>query len=203
MRTHTASRRSELGVTLIELMVAISISGIVIIGLFRFFTSVFNSYLAQEESSTAHHDAHFAITRLTDILMDAGGDLPGDRMTVITTAGTEHNDFTILTNPRNALHEFQFGFSGARIPVQNARGFIGAGRIKKVPADTTILPTDPHRKLFRLATLSLPGHRTGSFSTARHCVSTTQTPSSQKTSIPFAFSSSTRLVWPWRTSGPT
>lgn len=126
-----------------ELIVAISLSSVVLVGIFRIFNSNNKSYNLQEQINEMHQNAQYAIKRLSEELMQAGADLPDTNYTYLFTKSTVKDSIALMVNKRGAKQVCAYAVPSSRtIPIDNAIPFIGAEKlIRMVPtrAVTTYL----------------------------------------------------------------
>jgi prepilin-type N-terminal cleavage/methylation domain-containing protein len=131
------------GVTLIELLVAMALSSIIIIALFRILTDTLWTYNSQEQQTAINEDAKYAMRRMTDLLMEAGANLPASRFAVITVIDSAN--IYLRANPRGGMHVFEKDSAGINgLPLSDASRFEKAAYLVKVSlinlaaADTNI-----------------------------------------------------------------
>lgn len=91
MKTHN----NESGFTLVELMVALAISGIVISSIYTVFTSQQNSYYAQDQTAKMQQNIRGGMNLLTREVMIAGYDLTSTAGAGITVATNNILRFTL------------------------------------------------------------------------------------------------------------
>lgn len=72
LKKHFKFSRNQCGVTLVELMIAVTISSIVMIGIASVYTSSKRSYKLQEEFSRLQENGRFAINHITRFVRSAG-----------------------------------------------------------------------------------------------------------------------------------
>lgn len=72
LKQHINNSRKQCGVTLVELMIAVTISSIVMIGISSVYTSSKRSYKLQEEFSRLQENGRFAINYITRFVRSAG-----------------------------------------------------------------------------------------------------------------------------------
>jgi prepilin-type N-terminal cleavage/methylation domain-containing protein len=125
------------GFTLVEVTVALVASGILIVGLARFFKSFSRSFNAQEQVSDRDLNAHYAVKRLSEALMSAGSNLPAKNWPIITLpSGNPGSVIRIGVNPRGGVEYLSAPLAGAlEVPVQDAKGFAKATAILADPQD--------------------------------------------------------------------
>jgi len=141
---------SAKGFSLIEVIVAISISSLILIFLTRLFSVSLNSYNLQEQLADMNQNAKFTIKEMSDILMQAGADLQIidsdtlDKDTIIIPDGNSVpcTGFKIKINPRGGLFQIPQNISPAvcSIQVENASLFRLADKLQKLPGQNSKLP---------------------------------------------------------------
>ncbi|MBD3319695.1 MAG: hypothetical protein GF350_01210 [Chitinivibrionales bacterium] len=120
------------GVTLLGLLLAVVLGGIILLGLMRVFMTSVKSYSAEEKLIEMKRSTNRTINKIKEFFMEAGVDLPEDE-DVITFDG----DYVIIkVNRTGAYHCFDEDVDSDQIPVEDARGFIGYESIwRKTPGD--------------------------------------------------------------------
>ena len=76
-------RPAERGLTLIELLVGIAVSGVLIIGLVRFFKDSHRAVDSQDQLAERNQNLAYVLKKLSDRLMEAGSALPDSAWPVI------------------------------------------------------------------------------------------------------------------------
>jgi prepilin-type N-terminal cleavage/methylation domain-containing protein len=150
MRNIDNMLKSTNGFSLIEVIVAISISSLILIFLTRLFSVSLNSYNLQEQLADMNQNAKFTIKEISDILMQAGADLQLidsdtlDKDTIIFPDGSSLpcSGFKIKINPRGGLFQIPQTISPAvcSIQVDNASAFRLANKLQKLPGPNSVLP---------------------------------------------------------------
>jgi len=97
-------RKNQRGVTLVELMIAITISSIVMIGIGSVYTSSKRSFKLQEEFSRLQENGRFAINHITRFVRSAG--YAG------CASATKNNMTSNLNNPDDHPWSFDTGLEG-------------------------------------------------------------------------------------------
>lgn len=121
------------GLTLMELIIAIVLSGVVLVGIFRIFNSNSKSYNLQEQINDMHQNAQYAIKRLSEELMQVGADLPDTNYTYLFTNSTVKDSIALMVNKRGAKQVCAYAVPSSRtIPIDNAKPFIGAEKLIKM-----------------------------------------------------------------------
>jgi prepilin-type N-terminal cleavage/methylation domain-containing protein len=97
------------GFTLLEVLIALGISSILILGLTRLFSVTLNSYSLQDQLTEMNQNAKFVMQEVSDVLMQAGADCAAinsdttDRDTILKPDSIPCHGFTIKVNPRGGL----------------------------------------------------------------------------------------------------
>lgn len=130
------------GFTLIEVAVAIAASGILLVGLARFFKDFNRSFNTQEQVSDRDLNAHYAVKRLSEALMSAGSGLPSGNWNLLTLPnGNPGNRFLLGVNPQGGVQYLPADITALReLPVEDAKGFLKATAVLADPQDPA-LPT--------------------------------------------------------------
>jgi prepilin-type N-terminal cleavage/methylation domain-containing protein len=138
------------GFSLIEVIIALSISSLILIFLTRLFSVSLNSYNLQEQLADMNQNAKFTIKEMSDLLMQAGADLQIidsdslDKDTIIIPDGTSLSctGFKIKINPRGGLFYIPQTITPAvcSIQVENASAFRLATKLQKIPGPNSKLP---------------------------------------------------------------
>ncbi len=150
MKTKNFIRKKGHGFTLVEIMIALGVSGILLIGLTRLYSVTINSYSLQEQLTEMNQNAKFVIKEVTDILSESGASCAAinsdstDKDTIIklSGAGPVYNGFTIKINPRGGLYVVSQPCTlevGAKcsLQVDNAAKFRYANLLAKLPNPQT------------------------------------------------------------------
>jgi len=115
------------GFTLIETMIAMVASVIIGMGVVRFYRDSYHAYSMQDQMQERDQNAHFVVTRFTEILQQSGSGLPDTGWTVVSQSG---GITTVAVNPRNAIQ-----FVGADspnsqfIPISDATQWQSTGNV--------------------------------------------------------------------------
>ena len=140
---NTTEGRPQNGFTLIEIMIALAISGLLLVGLTKIYTTMVNSYSLQDQLTEMNQNAKFTIKEISDVLMQSGADCGAvngdtlDKDTIILSAAS--NDFTIKVNPRGGVYTIPRDTiintsTPCSLKVDNAYAFRLATKIGHVPA---------------------------------------------------------------------
>jgi prepilin-type N-terminal cleavage/methylation domain-containing protein len=133
------------GFTLMEVAVALAASGILLVGLARFFKDFNRSFNTQEQVSDRDLNAHYTIKRLSEALMSAGSGLPNQDWNLLTLpSGNPGDRFLMGVNPQGGVQYLSADISGLKdVAVDDAKGF---SKATSVLAD----PQDPSRATFKV-----------------------------------------------------
>jgi prepilin-type N-terminal cleavage/methylation domain-containing protein len=125
------------GFTLVEVTVALVASGILIVGLARFFKGFSRTFNAQEQVSDRDLNTHYAVKRLSEALMAAGSNLPSKDWDVISLpSGNPGPKLRMGVNPRGGVQYLSAPLAGAmEVPVDDAKGFAKATALLADPQD--------------------------------------------------------------------
>lgn len=116
---------SASGITLLELMVAIVVSSIVIIGLARLFSTTVDHYSMQTQLSELHENTQYAVKYLSDAIMQVGADLPDSGIAIFEQPYAGADSVAVLVNPRGAAHYVERTTTGVKVlAVDDASAFI-------------------------------------------------------------------------------
>jgi prepilin-type N-terminal cleavage/methylation domain-containing protein len=104
--------RHPRGFTLLEIMVALTITGILIVTIMRFYLITVNNYSLQDEIADMNQNAKYVMKEISDLLTQAGVDCSVidnptpdmDTIIKLTGAGPVYKEFTIKVNPRGGLY---------------------------------------------------------------------------------------------------
>lgn len=122
LKQHINHSRKQHGVTLVELMIAITISSIVMIGISSVYTSSKRSYKLQEEFSRLQENGRFAINHITRFVRSAGYSGCASGLGAISS---------IMNDSDDDIWQFDTGIEGYE--------FVGTvpGQLKSLPATHT------------------------------------------------------------------
>lgn len=120
-----------------EIIVALAASGLLLVGLARFFKDFNRSFNLQEQATDRDLNAHYTIKRLSEALMAAGSNLPAVGWDIITLPeGNPGGRIKVSVNPRGGVQYLAGPLAGAyEIPVDDAKGFTKAAAILCDPQD--------------------------------------------------------------------
>lgn len=115
------------GFTLIELLIAMVAGVLLMVGLVRFYKDSYRTYSLQDQIQERDQNAHFVVTRLTEILQQAGSGLPDTGWNMITVSG---GTTTIATNPRNAQQFISYNLPSSQfVAVSDASQWKPVGNV--------------------------------------------------------------------------
>lgn len=124
------------GFTLLEGLVAMAVSGILIASVARFFRDSTGAFNRQKQLADRDQNAHYVITRLSDILMQAGHNLPEQRWDVIDPESSPAYRLAVTVNPRGGKQTIAAALNNeSKIPVAEEKEFRGASSVLWVPFD--------------------------------------------------------------------
>ena len=130
MAQHDNKPRSN-GFTLLELIVAIVVSGFVVLALSRLLVTAVQNYSRQEQVGEMHTNVHYAIRRLTDMFAEVGAMLPDTGVAVVAPP-TVNDSIAFMVNPRGGMQVFPADVAATQdVPVDDARSFRHASAMVK------------------------------------------------------------------------
>jgi prepilin-type N-terminal cleavage/methylation domain-containing protein len=123
------------GFTLIEVTVALVASGILLVGLARFFKDFNRSYNSQEQVADRDLNAHYTVKRMSEALMAAGSNLPAKDWPIINMPdGNPGGRMRLAVNPRGGVQYLAAPLAGAiEVTVDDAKGFAKATELLADP----------------------------------------------------------------------
>jgi prepilin-type N-terminal cleavage/methylation domain-containing protein len=130
------------GFTLMEVAVTVAASGILLVGLARFFKDFNRSFNTQEQVSDRDLNAHYTVKRLSEALMSAGSSLPSENWNLLTFPDGNPGDHIVLgVNPQGGVQYLPADIVALKdVPVEDAKGFLKATAVLADPQDPA-LPT--------------------------------------------------------------
>ncbi len=112
------------GFTLLEMLIAVFLGGLVLLGLFRIYRNSLYSYNLQEQIGEMHQNANYTMHLLTEKLMQAGANLPETSFTVIYVKPDRPDSIVIMENQTMAEYVFPVVIANTKfIPVMDASRF--------------------------------------------------------------------------------
>lgn len=123
---------TDSGLTLMEILIAGSLSVILVVGILRLYVSTAKSYNTQDLISEMNQNANYTCKRLSDEIMQAGAYLPDSGVTIIEVGAIRKDSILIRTNPFNASQEFVIDTTTNKIPVDKGALFRGITDLWKV-----------------------------------------------------------------------
>jgi hypothetical protein len=94
------------GLTMVELLITMAAGVLVILGVYRLLTQSLWSYNLQEQMTDMYQNATYTIKRLSEVLEQAGADLPTLYYPVILTASSTSNNISMRVNPQGGKWTF-------------------------------------------------------------------------------------------------
>lgn len=133
------TKNNENGFTLMEMLIAASLSFVLILGILRLYSSSAKSYNLQDMITEMNQNASYTCKRLSDEIMQAGVYLPDAGYTIISMKSGKFDSISIRSNPSAAFQKFVIDINNAvRIPVDNGIVFSGVSDLLKLDADLAI-----------------------------------------------------------------
>lgn len=127
---------AQQGLTLIEITVALAVSGILVGGLAHFFKSFSRTFNVQEQITDRDLNAHYTVKRLSEVFMAAGANLPSKGWEIVGLPGGNPSDRVRLSvNPRGGIQYVANPLGGMELPVDDAKGFAKASAVLVAPKD--------------------------------------------------------------------
>ncbi len=115
-----------------EILIAGSLSVILVVGILRLYVSTAKSYNTQDLISEMNQNANYTCKRLSDEIMQAGAYLPDSGVTIIEVGVTKKDSILIRSNPFNASQEFVVDTTTDKIPVDKGVLFRGISDLWKI-----------------------------------------------------------------------
>jgi hypothetical protein len=118
--------------TLIEVLIAIVIGALAILGVYRLFSSSLRSFNMQEQLSGMYQNGTYTLKKISELMMQAGANLPQKNDTLLFVSSAHPDSFRIMINPKGAVYTFGSDVAAtSTIPVPDAAAFIGCDSIIK------------------------------------------------------------------------
>lgn len=138
-----SARERARGFTLIETLIAMVASVIIGMGVVRFYRDSYHAYSMQDQMQERDQNAHFVVTRFTEILQQAGSGLPDTGWTVISQAA---GVTTVAVNPRNAIQFVGTDTPNSQfVPISDAAQWQNTGNVLLNVAHVLVDYADPTR----------------------------------------------------------
>jgi prepilin-type N-terminal cleavage/methylation domain-containing protein len=135
--------RSTSGFTLVELLIAAAISGVVMVAVVRLYVTGMQSYNLQAQITEMNQNAQYTLQLLFEEIQQAGVDLPDTIWPVLSQDLNDANkdSIAIYVNPDSALYKFPAGVTTQKIPLSDASGFVGTTSILRLDSARTAVNT--------------------------------------------------------------
>jgi prepilin-type N-terminal cleavage/methylation domain-containing protein len=148
------------GFTLIEMLIALVAGVLLATGLVRFYKDSYRAYSLQDQIQERDQNAHFVVSRLSEILQQSGSGLPDTGWNMITQAA---GVTTIATNPRNAMQFVSYNLPSSQfVPVSDASQWKRVGNVLLNVRFALIDYADPAKATVKIAIDTT--YNTGGFS---------------------------------------
>ncbi|HAJ80649.1 MAG TPA: hypothetical protein DCO75_12860 [Fibrobacteres bacterium] len=145
------NKSQNTGFTLIEVLVAIAISGLIIIGLTRMLSTALFTYSLQDQLTEMNQNARFTIKELSDVILQAGANCALinndslDKDTIIKVSSPASKCTVTVkvnprgVNPRGGLYQIPVKTAASRcsLSVSNGYSFRYADKIGQLPNSST------------------------------------------------------------------
>ncbi len=134
---------SEKGFSLIEVVVALAASGILTVGLVRFFRDFNRSYNMQEQVGDRDMNAHYSVKRISEAFMGVGSNLPSEGWTMISLPeGNPGARLLLSVNPRGGVQYLAAPLASAvEVPIDDPKAFAKATAVLADPQPVGIPTT--------------------------------------------------------------
>ena len=139
----------EGGFTLAEVLIAMVASTIQGLGVVKFYRDSYHAYSLQDQIQERDQNAHFVVTRFTEILQQAGSGLPDTGWSMISqTAGAT----TVASNPRNTSQFISLDLhSSYYVSVTDASSWKPTGNVLLNVRYALIDHADPFKAIAKIA----------------------------------------------------
>jgi hypothetical protein len=120
---------------LVELTVALAVSGILTLGLVRFFKDFNHTFNLQEQVADRDLNAHYTVKRISEACMATGANLPSEGWTMIRMPeGNPGPRLTLSVNPRGGVQYLAVPLVNAlEAPIDDAKAFMKATAVLADP----------------------------------------------------------------------
>jgi prepilin-type N-terminal cleavage/methylation domain-containing protein len=137
------------GFTLIEMLIAMVAGVLLATGVVRFYKDSYRAYSLQDQIQERDQNAHFVVSRLSEILQQSGSGLPDTGWNMITQAA---GVTTIATNPRNAAQFVSYDLPASHfVPVSDATQWKAVGNVLLNVRFALIDYSDPTKATVKIA----------------------------------------------------
>lgn len=132
---------SSRGFTFVEVAVGVIITGLLVMGITRFFTDSHKSFNLREKLAERDQNGHYVLKHLEDRLMEAGANLPDTGAPLIIPSPDPADGFELVINPRGGVQTVYSDLpAGFKVPVDDHAGFKEASSLLLVPHDKSRPP---------------------------------------------------------------
>jgi prepilin-type N-terminal cleavage/methylation domain-containing protein len=129
--------KNRKGVTLIEMLIAVFIGSLAVLGIYSLFSSSLRTYNLQEQMSGMYQNGTYSIKKISELLMQAGADLPQKNYTVLFALAASPDNFRIKVNPNSSKYTFASNLiNNDKIIMADASAFQGCDSLVRDSADT-------------------------------------------------------------------
>jgi prepilin-type N-terminal cleavage/methylation domain-containing protein len=143
------------GFTLVEVLIAIFIGTLAVLGVYRLFSSSLRSYNLQEQLTGMYQNSTYTIKKMSELLMQAGADLPAKNYTVIYATSAHPDSFSMKVNPNGAKFTFNSDLiNNDKIIIPDASAFVACDSIVRDSADT--FSTIGHMLVYKIDRVKTP-----------------------------------------------
>ncbi len=136
VRTHTVER-SEQGLTLVGLLIALTITAVIITGVVRLLSTSLDSTSENHSRLRMEQIAVRALSAISELIVQAGANLPAAEPSLSFSGNGD--TLYVLRNPKGALFTFKFSVNNKRkVYVEDADPFLGATTVQRIIPPSTI-----------------------------------------------------------------
>lgn len=151
-RARVDGDKGAAGFTLIEVLIAMVASVIIGMGVVRFYKDSYHAYSMQDQVQDRDQNAHFVVTRFTEIMQQAGSGLPDTGWAMIKQTTVSPVITTVSVNPRNAIQFVGTDSPNSQfIPISDATQWKPTANIMLNVAHVLIDFTDPNKSIIECA----------------------------------------------------